>query len=282
MGTDNQTDNSLTAVQLKKYAQDLAEVHKQEKAKRKELESVNLQLKEYAGALNSTINKLKGTNAELKDAYLDTIYRLSLAAEYKDEDTGSHIARTSKYCALIANKLGLSSKDVDIIFWASPMHDIGKVGMPDAIMLKPGKLTAAEFDILKTHTTIGAKILSGSKAEMIIVAEQIALTHHEKWNGTGYPQGLKGEEIPLVGRIVGLVDVFDALTTKRPYKDPYPIEVALEIIKTERGKHFDPDVVDVFLQNIETILQIREEVGAVEVSSSTALFHWSERDKARM
>jgi len=278
MPSDEQAHNSSATEQLKKYAQDLVEVYNQEKEKRKELENMNLQLKEYAGALNTTINQLKEANAELKDAYLDTIYRLSLAAEYKDEETGSHIARTSRYCSLIAKKIGLSHEEVDIIFWASPMHDIGKVGIPDAILLKPGKLTTAEFEIIKTHTIIGGKILSNSKAKMIQVAEQIALTHHERWNGSGYPYGLAGEEIPLVGRIVCLIDVFDALTTRRPYKNAYPVEVALEIMRKERERHFDPAVLDIFLENIEAILQIREEVGFSDYSTSVDEFQWSERD----
>jgi len=278
MSSDDQANNFSAAAQLKKYAQDLAEVYNQEKEKRKELESVNLQLKEYAGALNLTINQLKDANAELKDAYLDTIYRLSLAAEYKDEETGSHIARTSRYCSFIAKKMGLSHEEVDIIYWASPMHDIGKVGIPDAILLKPGKLTTAEFEIIKTHTTIGGKILSNSKAKMIRVAEQIALTHHERWNGSGYPCGLAGKGIPLVGRIVGLVDVFDALTTRRPYKNAYPVDVSLEIMKKERERHFDPGVLDIFLENIGEILQIREDVGFSDYSTSVDEFQWSERD----
>jgi putative two-component system response regulator len=142
------------------------------------------------------------------------------------------------------------------------MHDVGKIGIPDNILMKPGKLTDEEFDFMKTHTTIGAKILVDSKAEILQLAQQIAISHHEKWNGRGYPQGLAGDTIPLAARIVGLTDVFDALTSKRPYKDPFPVEVALDIIKKERGEHFDPDVVDVFFENIDEILKIKDEVDA--------------------
>ena len=142
------------------------------------------------------------------------------------------------------------------------MHDVGKIGIPDNILMKPGKLTDEEFDFMKTHTTIGAKILVDSKAEILQLAQQIAISHHEKWNGRGYPQGLAGDTIPLAARIVGLTDVFDALTSKRPYKDPFPVEVALDIIKKERGEHFDPDVVNVFFENIDEILKIKDEVDA--------------------
>ena len=142
------------------------------------------------------------------------------------------------------------------------MHDVGKIGIPDNILMKPGKLTDEEFDFMKTHTTIGAKILVDSKAEILQLAQQIAISHHEKCNGRGYPQGLAGDTIPLAARIVGLTDVFDALTSKRPYKDPFPVEVALDIIKKERGEHFDPDVVNVFFENIDEILKIKDEVDA--------------------
>jgi len=264
--------------QLKKYAQDLAEVYKSEKEKGEELQISEQQLEKYADDLNKTILELKATHKELQEAYLDTIYRLVLAAEYRDEDTGNHIVRMSRYCALIAEKLGLPAKEVQNILYAAPMHDVGKIGIPDSILLKPGKLTDEEFDIIKMHSTIGAKILANSKAEILNVAEKIALSHHEKWNGKGYPQGLSGDNIPLVGRIVGLADAFDALTSKRPYKDPYPVEMAIDIIKQERGQHFDPDMVDVFMENIDEVLKIKAEVHLKE-GLSLADFSKSERDQ---
>jgi len=263
MEIDNFPKDSSNSDQLKKYAKDLAEVYESEKEKRKELQISEQQLVKYANDLNKTILELKATHKELQEAYLDTIHRLVLAAEYKDEDTGDHIVRMSQYCALIAEKLDLSAKEVQNILYAAPMHDVGKIGIPDKILIKPGKLTEEEFEVIKTHSTIGANILANSKAEILKIAEQIALSHHEKWNGKGYPQGFSGDNIPLVGRIVGLADAFDALTSKRPYKDPYTVEVALDIIKKERGEHFDPDVVDVFLKNIDEIVKIKEEVVSV-------------------
>jgi len=246
--------------QLEKYAKDLTEVYKSEKEKRKELEATYQQLFKHSEDMNATILELRAAHEELQKAYLDTIHRLVLAAEYKDEDTGDHIMRMSRYSALIAEKLDLPSKEVQNILYAAPMHDVGKIGIPDNILMKPGKLTDEEFGVMKTHSIIGANILAYSKAEVLKLAEQIAISHHEKWNGKGYPQGLAGDNIPLAARIVGLVDVFDALTSKRPYKDPFPVEVALDIIKKDRGEHFDPDVVDVFLDNIDEILKIKTEV----------------------
>ena len=257
--------------QLEKYAQDLAEIYISEKQKRKELQAANEQLVRFAEDLSKTVK-------ELYEAYLDTINRFVVAAEYKDEDTGNHIVRMSRYSALIAEKLGLPDKDVQNIQYASPMHDVGKIGTPDNILLKPGKLTEEEFDLMKMHTTIGAKILANSKSEILQVAEQIAVSHHEKWNGKGYPLGLCGDDIPLVGRIVALADTFDALTSKRPYKNPYPVEIALEIIRKERGRHFDPDVTDVFLENIDEILKIKSEVGSAKDVAQPG-FVWSERDR---
>ena len=265
--------------QLNKYAEDLAKVYKTAKQNQKDFEAANRQLIKYADDLNQTVSELKAIYQELQEAYLDTVHRLALAAEHRDEDTGDHIVRMSRYSALLAEKLGLPADEVQNIRFAAPMHDVGKIGTPDHILLKPGKLTDQEFDLMKTHTTIGAKILGNSKAKILQVAEQIALSHHEKWNGKGYPRGLSGDKIPLVGRIVALADTFDALTSKRPYKEPYPVAIALEIIKKERGQHFDPDVVDVFLENIDEILKIKSEVGSTEDSSLSG-FTLSKRDQA--
>lgn len=267
--------------QVKKYAEDLSRLYQSEKKKLVELEAANRQLKKFGADLNQTFQELKTANEAIQNAYLDTIHRLVLAAEYKDEDTGDHIVRMSRYSCLIAEKSGLSSKDVDHILFASPMHDIGKIGIPDSILLKTGKLTKEEFDFMKTHTTIGAKILANSKAEILQVSQQIAASHHEKWDGTGYPQGLKGNNIPIFGRIVAISDVFDALTSRRPYKDPYPVDVAVSIIEKESGHHFDPELVDVFVENLGSILKIKEDVGSAE-DISVSTFIYSERDQVEV
>jgi len=208
--------------------------------------------------------KLQATHNALHESYLDTIHRLVLAAEYKDEDTGDHIMRMSKYCALIAEKIGLPDNQVQNILSATSMHDIGKVGIPDKIIMKPGKLTHEEFEIIKAHTIIGAKILDGSRSEILRMGQQIAISHHEKWDGTGYPYGIAGTQIPFAGRIVALSDTFDALTSRRPYKTPYPIEIAIQIIQKGRERSFDPEIVDVFIRNINGFEKIQAQTGRIE------------------
>jgi putative two-component system response regulator len=203
--------------------------------------------------------QLRRAFEEIKSASLDTIYRLSRAAEYKDEETGAHIQRMSHYAATVAGKMGLNEETVETILYAAPMHDIGKIGIPDRILLKTGALDPDEWEIMKQHTTIGAKILEGSEAEFIKLANVVALTHHEKWDGSGYPQGLKGSKIPVAGRITAIADVFDALTSGRPYKEPFSLEESLSIMKEGRGSHFDPEVVDAFFASEDEILAIKEE-----------------------
>lgn len=202
--------------------------------------------------------QLKKAFQKIKKSSLDTILKLSKAAEYKDEETGDHILRMSNYSTAVARRIGLNEKTAEAILYASPMHDIGKIGIPDKILLKPGKLDPEEWEVMKMHTVIGAKILAGSDSGFIKLAEMIAMTHHEKWDGSGYPKGLKGGKIPLAGRIVAIADVFDALTSARPYKKAFSVEESLSIIKNEKGSHFDPDVTEAFFAVQEEILSIRE------------------------
>ncbi len=246
---------SLDNDQLIKYADDLARLYQLEKQKSKDLEEANKQKLQYAKDLNRAFLDLKTSHRKQQESYLDTIYRLAIATEFKNEETGNHIQRMSKYCVLLAEKLGLDSRTVENIRLTAPMHDIGKIGIPDAILLKKGKLSNEEFEIIKTHTIIGAKILDGSNSEILQMAQQIAISHHEKWNGKGYPFQLAGEDIPLVGRIVALADVFDALTSERPYKKAYTLEKSCDIIRKERGHHFDPKIVDIFLDNLDELLK---------------------------
>ena len=192
----------------------------------------------------------------MKTASLETIVRLSRAAEYKDKDTGIHVLRMSHYSAAIARRLGFSKNHADKILNVSILHDIGKIGIPDSILMKQKKLTHKEWEIMKQHTVIGKRILSGSNAEEIRLGEIIAYIHHEWWDGSGYPQGLKGEDIPIESRIVALADVFDALTSNRPYKEASPLEKAYEIIKDESLRHFEPQVVYAFFSIESEILQI--------------------------
>jgi putative two-component system response regulator len=200
--------------------------------------------------------ELKQAVERIKAASLETIYRLSKAVEYKDKDTGEHIQRMSLYSAALARRMGLSESMIETILYAAPMHDLGKIGIPDEILLKPTGLNPAEWEIMKQHTVIGAEILNGSDAEFIKMGEIIALSHHEKWDGSGYPNGLKGIEIPIAGRITAIADVFDALTSKRPYKEPFCVEHSLDVIRKGRGIHFDPDVVDAFFAVQDEILTV--------------------------
>jgi putative two-component system response regulator len=195
---------------------------------------------------------------ELRCTRLQVVQRLGMAAEYRDEATGNHILRMSHTCALLARAVGWSEVACDLILNASPMHDIGKIGIPDAIMLKPGKFEPHEWEIMKTHAAIGGKLLEGDDSALMRIAREIALTHHEKWDGSGYPGGLTGEAIPQSGRIAALADVFDALTSVRPYKKAWTIEAAVGYIEENSGKHFDPELVAVFPRELPGIVAIRE------------------------
>jgi putative two-component system response regulator len=189
----------------------------------------------------------------LRQANLDTIIRLAVVAEFRDSATAEHIQRISRLSALTARAMKLDAGQVELIQCASPMHDIGKVGIPDAILLKPGPLTPEERKTVETHTLMGAEILANPANELMCMARDIALYHHERWEGNGYPHQLKGGKIPLPARIVGLADVFDALATKRCYKNAYPMDKVVEIIGQERGKHFDPRITDAFFGVLDEV-----------------------------
>ncbi len=197
--------------------------------------------------------------AELYQTRQEVIRRLGLAAEYRDNETGNHIIRMSRYSYLLAIAHGLSENEAEIIANAAPMHDIGKIGIPDRILLKPGKLDAEEWQIMQTHVEIGADILSGSATTLMETARLIALHHHEKWDGSGYPAGLRGEQISIAGRICALADVFDALTSQRPYKPAWTLNAALAFIEVETGKHFDPQLAPLLKDILPEILQVKAE-----------------------
>jgi putative two-component system response regulator len=214
--------------------------------------------KELEAEVAKRTEQLRQAFEKIKVASLDTICRLSRAAEYKDEGTGVHIQRMGQYSTVVARQIGLDDGTVEAMRYAAPMHDVGKIGIPDRVLLKPGRLDPDEWEIMKQHTIFGTQILEGSDAESIKLAEVIALTHHEKWDGSGYPKGLTGLEIPLAGRITAIADVFDALTSKRPYKRAFPVEKAFIIIKEGQGSHFDLQVVDAFFAVQAEILLIKE------------------------
>lgn len=198
--------------------------------------------------------RVQARTQELEQSQFEILERLTVASEYRDDQTGQHTRRVGYVSALLAQASGLPQYGVELIERVAPLHDVGKIGIPDDILLKPARLTVYEFDVMKTHTIIGARILSGGRSDMVKVAEIIALTHHERWDGAGYPHSLRGESIPEVGRIVALADTFDALTHKRPYKEAWPFDKAVAEIGSQSGKQFDPRLVDVFLKmDVQTL-----------------------------
>jgi len=196
----------------------------------------------------------------LRETRLQVIHRLGRAAEYKDNETGLHVIRMSHYAKEIALAAGMSAADAEELLHAAPMHDIGKIGIPDSVLQKPGKLTPDEWEIMKGHAEIGAQIIGNDNSNLLQVARIIALNHHEKWDGTGYPAGIAGETIPIEARIVAIADVFDALTSIRPYKTAWTIEAAVDYIKQQSGQHFDPALVAAFLLTLEKIIHIRAQL----------------------
>jgi putative two-component system response regulator len=203
--------------------------------------------------------KVAKRTAELVETRLQIIQRLGRAAEYRDNETGLHVIRMSHYSRLIARAGGMSEDEAELVLHAAPMHDIGKIGVPDRVLLKPGSLVPAEWEVMKQHTTIGAEIIGAHVSELLEAARIVALNHHEYWNGMGYPAGLRGEEIPKIARAVALGDVFDALTSARPYKAAWSVEAAVSIIEQGSGIQFDPQLVPAFLEVLPECLRVREQ-----------------------
>ena len=213
---------------------------------------------ERTGELRQALDTLKEAQSRLKESQEETVRRLSIAAELRDESTGAHIQRMSRYCALMARELGMESDECELLRLASQMHDVGKIGIPDSILLKPGPLTLKERAVMERHCDVGHRILMGSDAELVVMAATIAWTHHEKVDGTGYPRGLSGDDIPIEGRIAAVADVFDALTTERVYKHAFPVNTAVSILREGSGTHFDPELVETFLDSLPAATAILE------------------------
>jgi putative two-component system response regulator len=207
-------------------------------------------------ALQQALEWLERSEKDLRLSREETIQRLAIAAEFRDNATAQHIQRMSHYCELLARRYGLSQERCELIRTASPMHDIGKIGTPDYVLLKPGKFTQDEFNVIAQHAEIGYRILSGSDAELLKVAAVIAYTHHERFDGKGYPRKLKGAAIPIEGRIAAIADAFDALTTQRIYKPAFELSHAVDLMIQHRGEHFDPDLLDVFIASMDDIARI--------------------------
>ena len=233
-----------------KVAQDEIKAHG-----RKLEETVELRTRDLSNALA----EVQAARLTTHQAHMDTIHRLTLAGEYKDRDTADHIERIGRFSAVVARTMKVPDKTIEIIRHAAPMHDVGKIGIPDAILLKPGKLDDEEMAVMRTHTTIGAQILANSTSDVIQMGERIALAHHERWDGAGYPNRIAGEDIPLEARICAVVDVFDAVTVDRPYRKAVPHDEVIKMMIGDRGTHFDPDVLDAFLEAIEEIKAVQAE-----------------------
>lgn len=221
--------------------------------------TINDRRKLLADQVEQRTQQLKQRSLELDETRLEVIRQLGRAAEYRDNETGMHVIRMSRYVKLLALHAGLSEPEAEQMMYAAMMHDIGKIGVPDHILLKPGKLTADEFAIIKTHCLTGYEIIGQQNSALLQLGGLIAYTHHEKWNGKGYPQGLIGAAIPFAGRITAICDVFDALTSSRPYKQAWSTDKSLELITNEAGAHFDPDLVPIFISLVPKILAIMEE-----------------------
>ncbi|MDV7104815.1 two-component system response regulator [Vibrio sp. TH_r3] len=222
------------------------------------LARVKTQLSLYDQARH--LEKLVQTRtAELNETRFEIIRRLGRAAEYKDNETGLHVVRMSKYTKLLAEKVSDNTDWIDLLYNAAPMHDIGKIGIPDRVLLKPGKLDAEEWDTMKQHSSYGGEIIGEHASPLLQLAKEVAIYHHEKWDGTGYPHGLAGTDIPLSARIVAITDVFDALTSVRPYKAAWPMDKVIDLLQEEAGKHFDPSLVPKFLECLPEIIKVRDQ-----------------------
>ncbi len=220
---------------------------------------VRLRVKMHLEHYNQNLaleQRVRERTIELENSRKDIVRRLGRAAEYRDNETGQHVIRMSKVSHLIALAAGISHAQADLLLNAAPMHDIGKIGIPDGILLKPGKLEGQEWEVMKTHTHIGAEIIGHHDSELLKLARIVALTHHEKWDGSGYPHGLAGENIPLEGRIVAIADVFDALTSERPYKRAWSVTETLDYMRNQSGMSFDPQLLMLFMDRIPEVLEI--------------------------
>jgi putative two-component system response regulator len=224
-------------------------------------ERLEFMVKDRTKELWNALTGLEQAHKEIRFSQEETVEKLSVAAEFKDDDTAQHIHRMSRYCGMLAGKAGFDTERRELLRLAAVMHDVGKIGVPDNILMKPGKLTDEQLFVMKQHADMGHRILDRSRSELLQLAAKIALTHHEWWDGSGYPNGLSGTDIPIEGRIAAIADVFDALTSNRVYRKAFHLGEAVDIMMAERGTHFDPELLDLFLDSMDQIVMIRAEAG---------------------
>lgn len=223
---------------------------------RRRHDELEFAVEKRTSSLRGALQEVASAQRETYEAYLDTIRRLAVVAEYKDKDTARHIQRVREYCGLLAQGMHLPPSDAEMIQHAAPMHDVGKIIVPERILLKPDRLTEEEWTVMRQHTVAGGNILGGSSSRLLQMGEVIALSHHEKWDGSGYPNGISERDIPAAGRIVAVADVLDALTSQRPYKRAYSFQEAIDVMMAERGVHFDPDVLDILARHRHAIMEM--------------------------
>lgn len=262
-GANDFLTKPVDAVEMMLRTKNLIKLKESEEFIREYSVRLDAEVRRRTTDLHTTNTQLEESRKMLKEGYIDTVHKLTMIAEHKDSDTAVHIKRVGYLCAFLTKAIGWHEDDAELIFYASPMHDIGKCAIPSEILLKSGKLNAEEFALMKTHTTAGAKVLSGSQSVILQMAERIALTHHERWDGKGYPAGLKGAEIPVEGAVMNIVDQYDALRSPRPYKTQFGHEKVFTIITSGDGRtgpsHFNPLLLEVFTNNHKEFERIYEE-----------------------
>jgi putative two-component system response regulator len=259
-GANDYITKPIDRTELQVRAASLLKLKESQDAIKRHQVQLEEKVAQRTNSLRRALEEMVEAKRKAYEANLETIFRLAVAAEHKDKDTAAHIRRMSRFCAILARRCGLLPNEVEVILYASPLHDVGKLGIPDAILCKPGKLTDEEWVVMRQHSVLGGRILMNSSSELLRAGHIIALNHHEKWDGSGYPKGLKGEDIPLQGRICAVADVFDALTSERPYKKAFPNEKAMEILEEGKDKHFDAELVDKFVASRDEVIAVQQEI----------------------
>jgi putative two-component system response regulator len=251
----------VTSLLKRKEAEDALVEHRDE---------LEREVEQRTAELREAVEDLTARHREAHRAELETLERLAVAAEYRDKGTGAHVRRIGGYCALLGERLRMTPGEVEILRYASPLHDVGKIGVPDSILLKSGPLTDDEWEVMQKHTIYAGSILGDSSSKYLQAGKEIALTHQERWDGSGYPRGLEGEEIPLNGRICAVADVFDALTSDRPYREAMTAEEAFEKMEKARGEDFDPELLDTFLQDTDEVVAVHQKHSGEEENAEAS------------